>query len=99
MNGFPWKCPACGTVHTHPVNGCRHCNRAVEESDPIFSGHPDVEFSDMRNPGTVYQVYGPPKDGKVSVRVMKRREFSKDSCIVPFTFEAGFQESSYAKRS
>ena len=91
MNGFPWKCPACGAVHTHPVNGCRYCNRAVEEPDPIFSVQPDTEFSTMGDPGTVYQVYGPPKDGQVSVRVLKRREFSEDSCIVPLTFKAGLK--------
>ena len=28
---LPWKCPACGTVHTHPTAGCRHCGRAVTE--------------------------------------------------------------------
>ena len=38
MMKLPWMCPACGRVHTHPVSGCRHCNRAVpeEESDPTF---------------------------------------------------------------
>jgi len=38
MLKLPWMCPACGTVHTHPVSGCRHCNRAIpeEEPDPIF---------------------------------------------------------------
>jgi biotin synthase-related radical SAM superfamily protein len=34
---LPWKCPACGTVHVHPTDGCRHCNRPTEEPDPIFS--------------------------------------------------------------
>jgi len=32
-------CPACGTVHTHPSAGCRHCGREIpdEEADPIFA--------------------------------------------------------------
>jgi uncharacterized membrane protein YvbJ len=28
---LPWKCPACGTVHTHPTAGCRHCGREVTD--------------------------------------------------------------------
>ena len=50
MMKLPWMCPACGTVHTHPVSGCRHCGREIpeEETDPIFrvgeSG--DTERSD-----------------------------------------------------
>lgn len=33
-----WMCPACGTVHTHPSAGCRHCGREISEEapDPIF---------------------------------------------------------------
>jgi uncharacterized membrane protein YvbJ len=31
MMKLPWKCPACGTVHTHPTAGCRHCGREVTE--------------------------------------------------------------------
>jgi hypothetical protein len=54
---LPWKCPVCGTIHTHPVTGCDLCSRAVldEESDPIFrldepedTGRPDHR----RNPET-----------------------------------------------
>jgi uncharacterized OB-fold protein len=26
-----WKCPACGTIHTHPTAGCRHCGREVTD--------------------------------------------------------------------
>ena len=91
MDGFPWKCPACGTVPTHPVNGCRHCNHTVEEPDPIFNMQPDETISDLRDPGTVYQLLGPPKDGKVSVRVLKRRSL-EEGCLVPFTFNRGLQE-------
>jgi hypothetical protein len=35
---LPWICPDCGTVHTHPSAGCRHCGREMpeEEAGPIF---------------------------------------------------------------
>jgi hypothetical protein len=50
MMKLPWMCPACGTVHTHPSAGCRHCGREIpeEETDPIFRvGEPgDTERSD-----------------------------------------------------
>jgi hypothetical protein len=53
MLKLPWMCPACGTVHTHPSAGCRHCGREipVEEPDPIFQvGEPeDVERTDHRS--------------------------------------------------
>jgi hypothetical protein len=50
---LPWMCPACGTVHTHPASGCRHCNREIpeEETDPIFrvGEAEDTDHSDHRS--------------------------------------------------
>ena len=47
---LPWKCPACGTVHTHPTAGCRHCGRAVTEeqadTDSRLGGQDKEECSD-----------------------------------------------------
>ena len=36
---LPWKCPACGTVHTHPTAGCRHCGRKVTEEQADTGSH------------------------------------------------------------
>ena len=55
MMKLPWMCPACGTVHTHPSAGCRHCGREIpeEETDSIFrvgekedTGRPDRRGGD-----------------------------------------------------
>ena len=66
---LPWMCPACGTVHTHPVSGCRHCNREIpeEEPDPIFRvGEPeDTEHPDHRgNHGTPPKPKPPAGEGE-----------------------------------
>jgi 3'-phosphoadenosine 5'-phosphosulfate sulfotransferase (PAPS reductase)/FAD synthetase len=49
---LPWMCPACGTVHTHPSVGCRHCGREIPdgEPDPIFrtGESEDTKRSDHR---------------------------------------------------
>ena len=50
MMKLPWKCPACGTVHTHPTAGCRHCGREVTEEpasmDSRAGGQDKEELSD-----------------------------------------------------
>ena len=50
MMKLPWKCPACGTVHTHPTAGCRHCGREVTDeqtgTDSRLGGQDKEERSD-----------------------------------------------------